>query len=55
VNDLDQALALALAADEISNAICGLGARIDQLEAARRDLLYPVSNIPPLEGLSDHD
>jgi hypothetical protein len=51
VSDVDEALALALAA-EISNGVCGLGARIDQLEAARRDLLTPVANIPS-EGNTD--
>jgi hypothetical protein len=50
VNEVDEAVALALR--ELSDALCGFGARLDQLEAARRDLLTP--NAPThIEGISD--
>ena len=48
-----EAEALAAAAlAEISNTVCGLGARIDQLEAARRDHLDPTAASWWPEGIS---
>jgi len=31
----------------LSDEICRVGARLDQLHAARRDALTPCANIPP--------
>ena len=53
MNEVDEAVALVIEA--LSNELCRLGARIDQVEAARRDLLTPVANIPTVEGLADHE
>lgn len=38
----------------LSDEVCRLNARIDQLSAAQRDLLTPVANIPDLKGDSSH-
>lgn len=51
VND-ERVVAVAEAIEELDNAICVYGSRLDQLEAARRDLLRPVANIN-IEGLTD--
>jgi hypothetical protein len=56
VNEVEETLAVALAAvtaAEISNAICGFGARLDQLEAARRDLLTPIAALWTPDGVSN--
>ena len=39
----------------ISAEICRLGARLDQVEAARRDLLTPVANIPAPDDSKEID